>query len=171
MDIGWINHALIPGWLLFRRSFVMQSGLTPAIVHGGYHNWIDYRGSRPSRMFTGPILWAPIEIDTARVETSWVKAVTPTQMDDPKFWFELQSTNAIIWCEDGAAYATIAGTDTACILGRESLYREAFGSDLLSLDLAVREMVSDTLAQLESRQSHRIDDVWLREAAWLSTFR
>lgn len=169
IDASWISNALIPRWLLFRRSFVTRSNLTPIIVHGTVDRGAGDPAFMGRKLFPDGLYWTDVDIEQPDAKPADVHFACDT--DQRSFRDAFQVVNGVAWCPRGSAFAAFAGSDTLCLLASVPAIEGAFDSSVEALDNFVLEMVLQTLDEKELHRPEAFDDVWLRDFAWLRSFR
>lgn len=169
VDATWIGEALIPRWLMFRRSFVEKTNLTPVVVQDyvtGIFIESEFNGVE---LFPAGAYWTDIDIEnpsSSKLDIRYTKS-----MDDWRVWDLIQTANAVVWCPQAQAYAACAGSDSFCLLAKRPAIEAAFGCSLETLDALLFDRVRETLDQLEQQRPFGFDDVWCRNFAWVRCFR
>lgn len=169
VDATWIGGALIPRWLLFRRSFVERSNLTPVVVHGGADESAGGGGYTGQKLFPEGAHWAAIDIERPDADPADVQYAR--DVDSGAFWDIFQRLNAVAWCPRGRTFAAFSGSDTLCLLSAAPAIEAAFDRPIEALDALIFDRVRQTLDEHERRAPIAFDDVWLRDFAWLRCFR
>jgi len=166
----WLSSALVPGWALFRPSFLRRRKLSALLIYGSISQHVLSDAFRPSVTFPAGLLWGDVDLQCVSV-TSDLVLLSPEELANESVWHNMQSANGVVWSPRKNFYAVFAGTDSFCVGATGECLQSAFGHAARTFDDEVRHRASDTLEQLNDREPNPFDDVWLRNLSWLNHVR
>lgn len=166
--VAWIREAIIPGWMMFRYSFVRASGLTPAVFFGRVGGYSADRCFNGAALFPNTMYWAHVDITSPGAHPVEVYQSTG---DDEVAWTEIQDSNTVAWSPDVPTYIAFAGSDSMCLLAPRERIEAAFGVSLSALDQQIKQCVEKVFHRLDSEQPNSFDRVWCGVFAWMNLLR
>lgn len=139
------------------------------IVHGGVGGSEGPAGYVGKKLFPEGVYWS--EVDIARPGESFFNVQYSRDVDHGVFWDAFQCINAVAWCPRRTAFATFAGSDTYCLIAPARSIESAFDRSIAELDEFLRDEAMRIFDEMETRAPNPFDEVWLRDYAWLRSFR
>lgn len=157
--------------LVFRRSFIREIGLTPAILYGSLESRVAEGAMKPGYVFPDGFFWTCADLETGWDPSFPIHYVEPHAALTEGSWAEIERTNALIASPDGTTLIVLEGSDYSCWLAKEASLELAFGCSVAELDAEAFEFLAQQLGHLDARAFHPIDRLLCITSAWLVAAR
>ncbi len=157
--------------LLFRRSFIRQTGLTTAMLYGSIESRVVEGTIKPACVFPEGFFWTYADLEKGWDPSFPISYVEPDEAltEDP--WVEIERTNALVSSPDGTTLIALEGSDYSCWLAKQKSLELAFGCSTAQLDAEAFDFLARQLGQLDTRDFHPVDRLWCVTSAWLLASR